>query len=80
MQSLTRDQAIAQCGLEAVNRVESANPDFSRREIDGLIEFTASVPCCDQTLTAYYYQTRRDVDAVENLDDLIWSIAHYSVA
>ncbi len=79
MKPLTRDQAIAQCGLEAVNRVESASPDFSHREIDDLIEFAASVPCGDDTLTAYYYQDRRDGDAVENLDELRWEILHYSV-
>jgi hypothetical protein len=80
MNSLTRDQAIDRCRLETVNLVESANPDFSHREIDDLIEFTASVPCGDETLTAYYYQNKSDVDAVDNLDGLIWHIAHYSVA
>jgi len=79
MQTLTRDQAIAQCGIASVDLVEIANPDFSHREIDDLLEFTASVQCCGQTLTAYYYQDRRDVDAVQNLDELRWDIAHYSV-
>jgi hypothetical protein len=79
MKPLTRNQAIELCGLEAVGRVERANADFSHREIDDLIEFTASVPCGAETLTAYYYQDRRDVDAVENLDELRWEILHYSV-
>jgi hypothetical protein len=79
MQTLTRKQAIAQCGLEAVNRVESASSDFSHRELEDTIEFTASVSCGDDTLTAYYYQDRRDVDAVENLDDLSWTVMHYTV-
>ena len=79
MKPLTRKQAIDLCGLEAVNRVESANADFSGRELEDTIEFTASVQCGDDTLTAYYYQDRRDVDAVENLDDLSWTVMHYTV-
>lgn len=79
MQTLTRKQAIDLCGLEAVNRVESASPDFSHRELEDTIEFTASVSCGDETLTAYYYQDRRDVDAVDNLDELSWTVMHYTV-
>ena len=79
MQTLTRNQAIAQCGIDAVNRVDSESPDFSHRELEDIIEFTASVPCGNDTLIAYYYQDRRDVDAVENLDELRWEIAHYAV-
>ena len=79
MQTLTRKQAIDLCGLDVVNRVDSECPDFSHREIDDTIEFTASVSCGDETLTAYYYQDRRDVDAVENLDELSWTVMHYTV-
>lgn len=79
MKPLTRNQAIELCGLEAVGRVERANADFSGRELEDVVEFAASVPCGDDTLTAYYYQDRRDVDAVENLDELRWEILHYSV-
>jgi len=79
MQTLTRKQAIDLCGIEAVDRVDSANADFSGRELEDTIEFSASVSCGDDTLTAYYYQDRRDVDAVENLDDLRWTVMHYTV-
>jgi hypothetical protein len=79
MQTLTRKQAIDLCGIEAVDRVDSANADFSGRELEDTIEFTASVSCGDDTLTAYYYQDRRDVDAVENLDELSWTVMHYTV-
>lgn len=85
--NLTREEAIQEVGLEAVQQVESANCDFTNRvQTDGdpNVEFSASVPCMDAegetcTLTAYYYQDPDDLDRAENLDELEWQIAGYEI-
>jgi hypothetical protein len=62
---INREQAIAVAGIEAVEKVESENCDFTNRvdsvlDLEGVIEFTASVRFFDKdgyerTLTMYYY-------------------------
>jgi hypothetical protein len=83
---LTRDQAIAVVGIDAVNDVDAKSCDFtSRVQTDGDtdIEFSAGVEAIDivsgeqVTLIAYYYQDRDALDAVEQLDDLSWEIEGY---
>lgn len=86
---MTREDAIQYAGIEAVKAVESENCDFTNRvtdgtEWDGWCEFSASVrlsndPNDRESLIAYYYQKNEDVDAVEDMGDLTWTIDHYSV-
>ena len=76
---MTRVQALELCGADAMDRVEGASPTFSHRVLDGTVQFSASVPCGDDTLTAYYYQDSSAVDAAETLDELNWTIFHYSL-
>ncbi len=78
--NLTREQAVAAVGEEAVAKVEAENCDFTNRVMDGgWVEFAASVKVGDDTLTAYYYQTQEAVDAVEDLGSLTWEIEGYEV-
>lgn len=80
MKPLTRDQAIELCGLDAVDRVESANAEFSHCVPDGTVEFSTSVWLEDGLrLTVYYHQDPAAVDAVENLDELKWVPSHYTL-
>ena len=82
---LNRNEAIEIVGECAVGQVESENCDFTNRLMDnGLVEFSASVEAIDKDgleciLTAYYYQTKEDVDAAEELDQLDWEIEGYEV-
>lgn len=86
--TLSRDQAIAQVGLAAVEVVEGENCDFTNRvqpDGDSRIEFSASADATDQdgdpvTLVAYYYQEQSDVDAIEQeLEELEWKIHGFEV-
>ena len=78
--NLTREQAVAQVGEQAVAEVDRANCDFTNRVMDsGMVEFSASVKVGDDTLTAYYYQAQADVDAAAELDQLGWTIEGYEV-
>ncbi len=85
--TLSREQAINQVGLAAVEAVEAENCDFTNRvqcDGDSRIEFSASVDATDQdgssvTLVAYYYQEESDVDAVEQLDLLDWEVFGFEV-
>lgn len=83
---LTREQAVAQVGSEAVDKVDAENCDFTNRLLpdNSRVEFSASVPCEDKdgyecTLLAYYYQDADDLVGVEDLSDLTWTIAGYEV-
>ena len=79
-QILTRDQAIALCGLEAVERVEKASAELIHHIPDGLVEFsTTTVSANGLGLTVRYYLYPAAVDAAGNLRDLDWKISHYSV-
>lgn len=78
--NLTREQAVAQVGEEAVAKVDAENCDFTNRVMDGgWVEFSASVKVGDETLTAYYYQTQAAVDAAEDLGNLTWEVKGYEV-
>ncbi len=84
---MTREQAVAAVGEDAVNNVERENCDFTNRvQCDGdtRVEFAASVRCEDTegnavTLLAYYYQEQADVNAVDSPDELKWEIEGYEV-
>jgi phage-related protein len=86
--NLTREQAIAAVGAEAVNSVESANCDYTGRvmdQSDDRVEFAASVRCTDAdgvdcTLRAYYYPTQQELDdCAEDLSCVDWVIHGYEV-
>lgn len=85
--NLTRPEAVATVGEQAVNAVERENCDFTNRVLpdnDTRVEFAASVQCTDAsgvdcTLVAYYYQEQADIDGVEGLDALQWDIAGYEI-
>lgn len=86
--NLTRGQAIAIVGTQAVNAVESANCDSTNRLIDwgnDRVEFAASVPTVDQngmrcTLLCYYYPTQQQLDdAGDDLGNVDWVIYGYDV-
>ena len=85
--NLSREQAVAIVGEHAVARVDAANCDFTNRvqcDGDSRVEFAARVRCEDKdgnqcTLVAYYYQEQAAVDAVEQLDQLDWSVEGYEV-
>lgn len=78
--NLTREQAVAQVGEEAVAQVERENCDFTNRVRDnGWVEFSASVTVGDKTLVTYYYQTQEAIDAAGELDQLDWEIEGFEV-
>lgn len=84
---LTREEAVAIVGEQAVQRVENAQCEFTNRVQTGsdkVVEFSAGVKCPDKTgeevhLSVYYYYLQSEVDAVENLDQLDWKPAGYDV-
>jgi len=84
---LSREQAIELAGIEAVEKVENENCDFTNRlqtDGDDSVEFAASVKFTDaegvkRTLTAYYYQDQEAVDATEDLSNLNWEIEGYEI-
>lgn len=81
---LTRNQAINICGIDAVNRLDSINCDFTNRaqtDGDNAVEFSASINCTDNngTLIAYYYQDQDDIDNTDDLGSLDWEINGYEV-
>lgn len=89
-ENLTRDEAVALVGEGLVSKVDGENCDFTGRLTDGTpdqgwTEFSASVSVKDfdrwgdATLTAYYYQRDEDVSEVEELDQMDWEVAHYTV-
>lgn len=85
--TLTREQAIQAVGAELVEKLDSVNCDFTgRQQTDGddTVEFSASiqVPENDErytTLIAYYYQPSQDIEDVEDLSNLRWTVAGYEL-
>jgi len=78
--NLTREQAVAQVGEQAVAQVERENCDFTNRVMDGgAVEFSSSVKVGNATLVAYYYQQQADIDAVQGLDELDWTIEGFEI-
>lgn len=86
--NLTREQAAAIVGAQAVDAVETANCDFTNRLMDqgdGRVEFSASVSAVDQNgmrcvLACYYYPTQQELDdAGDDLSNVDWVIHGYEV-
>lgn len=87
--NLTREQAVAQVGEQAVYKVERENCQPTNRlmpDNDDRVEFSASVRCEDAdgegaTLTAYYYPTQEELDnAGDDLSNVHWEIVGYEIA
>ena len=87
--NLTRQDAINQAGLAAVEKVEHQCCEPTNRvgyngaiQGDDLIEWSASVQIDDTacTLTAYYYTTQDELDAAgDDLSNVDWTIAGYEI-
>lgn len=86
--NMTREQAIALVGEQAVLSAESKNCEpTGRLQCDGddRVEFNSSVNCedadgNDAVVTAYYYVTQEDLDnAGDDLSSIEWAIAGYEV-
>ena len=85
--NLTREQAIQAVGSELVNKLDGINCEPTNRlQTDGdeSVEFSASVETGNEeygrmTLTAYYYQSPKDLDGVEDLSNLEWTVAGYEL-
>lgn len=86
--NMTREQAVAAVGEQAVAAVEAENCDFTGAlmdECDPCVEFAASVGCEDKdgnrvTLSAYYYPTQAELDDVgDDLSNIDWQIVRYEV-
>lgn len=91
--NLTREQAIAQVGVSAVERAESQNCEPTNRvgyngacQGDELIEWSASARAqdengCECVVTAYYYTTQEEIDAAgDDLSNVAWEIAGYEIS
>ena len=78
---MTRNEAIKEVGIEAVEAVETENLDFTSRITDGTVwhgfdEFSARIDLDnDCFLAMYVYVDSSAVAAVDNLDELDWD--HY---
>ena len=79
MNRLTREAAMTLCGAEAVNNVNELKPDFARRDYGDRVCFIACVTTNNRVLIAHYYQKRETVNAAQSLDELSWSVDHYSI-
>jgi hypothetical protein len=85
--TLTREQAIQAVGIELVNKVDGMNCEPTNRvqtDGDNSVEYSASVETGNDeyghmTLTAYYYQSPADLDGVEDLSNLEWTVASYGL-
>lgn len=89
--NLTREQAIAMVGIEAVESVDRGSCDYTNRvgyngvcQNDSEVEFSFSVSAVDEdgyevSLVAFYYQDADDVASCDDLSDLDWDIYGYEV-
>lgn len=90
--NLTRAEAVAIVGAEAVAKAEAANCEPTNRvgyngacQGDELIEWSASASAQDKdgtacTVTAYYYTSQDEIDAAgDDLSNVDWVIAGYEV-
>lgn len=93
--TLTRDQAVAIVGIEAVNAVEATNCEPTNRvgyngatQGDDLTEWSASASAEDKdgikcTVIVYYYTTQDDDRAMSDAGGdgsvINWTIAGYEV-
>lgn len=87
---MTREQAIAVCGLAAVEEVEADNCEPTNVvgsngacQGDDLTEWSASVWCDAGTLICYYYTTNeQDAEMAAHDGDgsvIDWTVAGYEV-
>lgn len=85
---LTRDQAIAEVGIEAVDKVDAMNCDFTNRlqtDGDDDVEFSATVRATDRSgdsvqLVAFYYQAPEALDAAgDDLSNCDWTVNGYEI-
>ena len=86
--NLTREQAIAIVGEQAVKKVDGKSCDYTCRlmgDNDDRAEFSASVCCKDKdgnecVVTAYYYPTQQELDgAGDDLSNVDWEIYGHEV-
>lgn len=89
--NLTREQAISEVGEAAVKAVEAKNCEPTNRvgyngacQGDDFCEWSASVRVGDAVLTAYYYTTNAEDEAMAAQDGdgsaIDWEIAGYEIA
>ena len=85
--TMTREQAIAECGSGIVEMLDKENCDFTNRlqtDGDDRVEFSASIRLPKDheyySLIAYYYQESEDLQGVNDLSDLDWKVAGYELA
>ena len=85
---LTREQVVLAVGEAAVQMVEREECDYTGRCMPtgcDLVEFEASVDAIDSygddvQLSAFYYHTEADIDAVGgDIDMLDWEVHGYEV-
>lgn len=83
MTYLTREQAIEQAGIQAIEAVEAMNCEPTGRITDdGTMEFRASVALNDEEgsiLEVYYFQDEETAMQTEDLSDLQWEIHGYRI-
>ena len=85
--NLTRAQAIAIVGIDAVDAVDAEYCQPTNRvgynSNDDEVEFSSRVNAIDgggkASLVAYYYQKTSDVNGCGNLDELTWEVAGYEI-
>lgn len=86
--TMTREQAIQAVGVELVDKLDATTCDYTNRvqtDGDDSVEFSASIQTGSEeygrmTLTAYYYQSPQDLEGVEDLSDLKWTVEGYELA
>lgn len=83
---MTREQAIAAVGEEAINKLDYVNCEpTSRCNTDGddTIEYSASIKVGDQIVTAYYYTTPEQEQIIADHDGdgsaIDWEINGYEI-
>lgn len=93
--NLTREEAVAAVGKDAVSKVESKNCEPTNRvgyngacQNNDLCEWSASVSCEDKdgnkcTLVAYYYTTNEEDQAMADAGGdgsvIDWKVAGYEI-
>ncbi|HCR5301035.1 TPA: hypothetical protein OO086_002512 [Legionella pneumophila] len=81
---LSQEEAVERVGSQAINQVNALNCEYTNaQQNDGTIEFSSNIECMENRepviLTAYYYQDETLVEQVEELDNLDWEIAGYTI-
>lgn len=81
MNYLTREEAIAEVGEDAVDFVDNIDCQATDRPMENnVVEYEA---CVDLTkskhdhLTAYYYQDEKDLKNTEDMGNLDWKVHGY---